>query len=195
MATSLCWLVQVKYTSKSKTSIPATVEARLGCSQGFLPPTSTWAAAGFHVVDNWVLQGCYDALVGFLEGQNEVLHFPKEPPVDPRRCLQSQRGRAEKGCWMPSAYAGTQALSSEMHTAPREGASQRCEPPDVPIQDESMSCTALHFPRGIPVFLHRAVSSSMAIESWKRDNFLIATRETHINYPHSPATLLRQTYK
>lgn len=52
----------------------------------FIPP---WGVIGSHMVDDWVLQGCYNALVGFLEGRNEVVHSPKEPPVDPRCCLST----------------------------------------------------------------------------------------------------------
>lgn len=89
---------------KSKTSIPATMEGSAQLQprlQGFLPPTSTWGVVGFHVVDNWVLQGCYNALVGFLEGCNEVVHLSKEPPGDPRRCLQSQRGEVRRAAGYP----------------------------------------------------------------------------------------------
>lgn len=44
---------------------------------------------GFRVVDDRVLQRRYDALVRFLEGRNEVVHFPKVPPVDAGRCLST----------------------------------------------------------------------------------------------------------
>lgn len=47
----------------------------------------TWGTCDICMVDDGVLQGCDDALVRFLEGRNEVVHFPKEPPVDPRRRL------------------------------------------------------------------------------------------------------------
>lgn len=84
---------QVSLINKSKSSIPTSVG---GCAQlqaRFPPPSSTWGAAGLHVVHNGVLQGCHDALVGFLEGRDEVVHFPKEPAVDAGRCLQSRGER------------------------------------------------------------------------------------------------------
>lgn len=143
---SLCWPVQVKYTSKSKTSIPATMEGSAQLQprlQGFLPPTSTWGVVGFHVVDNWVLQGCYNALVGFLEGCNEVVHLPKEPPGDPRRCLQSQRGEVRRAAGYP-VLAHRPRPQKCTQLPGKEPAMEWA--PDVPVPGESLSHTALLSP-------------------------------------------------
>jgi len=163
----------------------------LSHSRGSLRPTSTWRVFGFHVVDDRVLQGGYDALVGFLEGRNEVVHFPKEPPVDPGRCLRSQRVRGERGCWggaehlcqarvsvLGSGHWHRSLVLRNTHTL-----AGRSQPftwtPDVPTSSEPMSRTVLPLPpghRGRPAL--RAVSSSVLRQGWKRDKFLITTRET-----------------
>lgn len=66
-------------------------------SWGCLHPMDTWRTPGFRMVDDRMLQRCNNALVRFLEGWNEVVHFPEEPPVNPGCCLWTQRWEVRGG--------------------------------------------------------------------------------------------------
>lgn len=147
---------------------PPLWRALLSCSQGSLCPTSTWGVFGFRVVDDWVLQGCYDALVGFLEGCNEVVHFPKMPPVDPGRRLRRQRVRGERGCWVLSVCAWLRALAQKpcpqtcTHTPGKEPA-LHLDPLMCQLKMSQWAVLLSSIPWGIVASLHWVVSSSVVI--------------------------------
>lgn len=138
---------------------PPQWRALLSGSRGSLHPMSTWRVFGFRIVDDWVLQGRYDALIRFLEGRNEVVHFPKEPPVDPRRCLWNQRGRGERGFWVPSVCAGLGALAQKPHPqkcaqSPGKEPALHLDPLMCQLKQSQWAVLPSSFRRGIVAFLH-----------------------------------------
>lgn len=192
---SLCWLVQVKYTNKPKTSIPATMEGSTQLQPRFPPPHqylgSGWLSRGWQLGSAGVLQ-----CLGSVSGRPKWgCALSERASGAPRELSAKPKGETWEGllgtqllCWhtglvLRNAHS-SQGRSQPWIWTPWCARSRWVNEPN---------CSLLS--QGIPASLHWAGSSSMAIESWKRDNFLITTRKTDTNYPHSPATLIRQTYK
>lgn len=103
MAVSLCWLVQVKYTSKSKTSVPAAVEARLGSAVAKVsspPPVPgqqlafTWLTTGF-------CRGVTMPWLGFWKARMRFCTFRKSLRWTPGAVCKAKRGELRRGAGCP----------------------------------------------------------------------------------------------
>lgn len=142
-----------------------------------------WLTTGF-------CRGVTMPWLGFWKAEMRLCTFRKSLRWTPGAVCKARGGEVRRGAGY-SVLAHRPCPQKCTHLPGKEPAMD-VNPPVCLFQGVNEPHCSLLSP-GHPSLTTLSSSQQHGNRKVKRDNFLITTRETHTNYPHSPATLIRQT--